>query len=189
MIATQPLTLQEFLKLPETKPASEYIAGEICQKPMPKSKHSRLQSKLLLEINEIVEEPKIAYAFPELRCTFGDRSIVPDVAILRWERIEFDPNGEPIDDVTIAPDWLIEILSPEQSANRVAGKILHSLQHGCQLGWLLDASDRSILVFLPDKLPELFMGDHPLPVPDNMPLMLTAEQVFSWLKMQADKSA
>jgi Uma2 family endonuclease len=186
MIATRPLTLEAFLQLPETEPASEYIAGEIYQKPMPKSKHARLQARLMRSINEVAEEPKIAYAFPELRCTFGGRSLVPDIAVLRWERIEFDANGEPVDDVTIAPDWLIEILSPEQSANRVAGKILHSLQHGCQLGWLLDASDRSILVFMPDKAPKLFMGSDLLPVPDNMPLLLTAEQVFGWLRMQAN---
>jgi len=31
----QKLTLEEFLKLPETKPASEYIGGQIIQKPMP----------------------------------------------------------------------------------------------------------------------------------------------------------
>jgi len=30
-----PLTLEEFLTLPETKPASEFINGEIVQKPMP----------------------------------------------------------------------------------------------------------------------------------------------------------
>ena len=42
-IATGRMTLEEFLKLPETKPASEYIEGEIIQKPMPKTKHSCLQ--------------------------------------------------------------------------------------------------------------------------------------------------
>jgi Uma2 family endonuclease len=188
MNATQPMTLEAFLQLPETEPVSEFMAGKIYQKPMPKSKHARLQARLMQSINEVAEEPKIAYAFPELRCTFGDRSIVPDVAVLQWERIEFDASGEPVDDVTIAPDWLIEILSPEQSANRVASKILHSLQHGCQLSWLLDTSDRSILVFLPDQLPALFTGDHSLPVPDGIPLTLTAEQVFGWLKMQASST-
>jgi Uma2 family endonuclease len=33
------LTLAEFLQLPETKPASEYIDGQIIQKPMPQGKH------------------------------------------------------------------------------------------------------------------------------------------------------
>ncbi|NEP90999.1 MAG: hypothetical protein F6K18_31610 [Okeania sp. SIO2C2] len=36
---SKPLTLQEFLQLPETKPAHEYINGEIIQKPMPKGRH------------------------------------------------------------------------------------------------------------------------------------------------------
>jgi Uma2 family endonuclease len=37
---SKPLTLEEFLKLPETKPASEYIDGETIQKLMPQGKHS-----------------------------------------------------------------------------------------------------------------------------------------------------
>ena len=73
------LTLEEFLKLPETKPASLYIDGEIILKPMPKTRHSRLQAKLIDGINEVTEKRQIAYAFPELRCTFGGRSIVPGV--------------------------------------------------------------------------------------------------------------
>jgi Uma2 family endonuclease len=32
---TKSFTLEEFLKLPETKPSSEYINGQIIQKPMP----------------------------------------------------------------------------------------------------------------------------------------------------------
>lgn len=182
-IATQPITLEEFLKLPETKPASEYIEGEIIQKPVPKSKHSRLQLRVCNAINEVTETPKIAYAFPELRCTFAERSIVPDIAVLLWNRIKFDDYGEPVDDVRVAPDWTIEILSPEQSSNRVVGKILHCMRHGCQLGWLIDPDDRSILVFLPNQQPELCTDSDRVPVVDKIPLDLTAKQVFSWLKM------
>lgn len=180
------LTLEEFLKLLETKPASEYIDGKIIQKPMPKARHSRLQSKLINAVNEVTEERQIAYAFPELRCTFGERSIVPDVAVLRWEHIEFDENGEPIDDVLISPDWMIEILSPDQSSNRVTGNILHGLKYGCQLGWLLDPDDRSILVFQPKQQPELRQGKDDLIVLDGIELNLTVEQVFGWLKMKGE---
>lgn len=83
------LTLQEFLQQPETKPAREYINGEIIQKPMAKGRHSRLQGKLCATINQISENTKIAYGFPELRCSFGARSTVPDVSVFRWERIPF----------------------------------------------------------------------------------------------------
>ncbi|TAG68316.1 MAG: Uma2 family endonuclease [Oscillatoriales cyanobacterium] len=186
-IATERITLEEFLKLPETKPASEYIEGEIIQKPMPKTKHSRLQGRFLRTINEVVEEPKIAYAFPELRCTFGGRSIVPDISVLLWEQIQFDESGELVDNVLIAPYWAIEILSPEQSSNRVTKKIIHCLEHGCQLGWLVDPGDRSILAFLPNQQPQFCEGSDVVPVPEIIPLNITAEQVFSWLRMQASE--
>ena len=52
-VITQSLTLEEFLKLPETKPVSEYINGEIIIKPMPKGKHSRLQLKLCNSVNDV----------------------------------------------------------------------------------------------------------------------------------------
>ena len=95
-IAQPSLTLAEFLAQPETKPAQEYIDGDILQKPRPKIKHSRLQLKLCNAINAIAEPDRIAYAFPELRCTFGNRSLVPDIVILLWSNIPWDETGERI---------------------------------------------------------------------------------------------
>jgi Uma2 family endonuclease len=90
------VSLAEFLSQSETKPASEYIDGRIVQKPMPKTRHSRLQGKFINVLNRVAEPKRIAYAFPELRCTFGNRSIVPDITVLRWENIKvFQPNRQP----------------------------------------------------------------------------------------------
>ncbi|MFN9817256.1 MAG: Uma2 family endonuclease, partial [Pseudanabaena sp.] len=38
-VSTNNLSIEEFLALPETKPASEYIDGQIYQKPMPQGQH------------------------------------------------------------------------------------------------------------------------------------------------------
>lgn len=81
------ITLEEFLQWPGTKPPYEYMNGEIIQKPIPKGRHSCLQGKLCTVINGITEEEKIALAFPELRCTFGNRSIIPDIAVFQWENV------------------------------------------------------------------------------------------------------
>ena len=180
---TQPITLEEFLKLPETKPASEYIEGAIVQKPMPKGRHSRLQSKLGAAINHVAEEAIFAYAFPELRCSFGDRSIVPDVAIFLWQRIPFTTTGEVPDNFELPPDWTIEILSPEQKTNKVIGNILYCLNRGSRLGWFVDPDDLSILVFLSNQQPILLQGSEFLPVLPEIELALTVDQVFGWLKM------
>ena len=180
---SQPLTLQEFLQLPETKPASEYINGKIIQKPMPKGRHSRLQGKLCATINQVAEEPKIAYAFPELRCSFGGRSIVPDVAVFQWDRIPFTPTGEVPDNFDLPPDWTIEILSPDQRPNKVLGNILHCLEHGSHLGWFIDPDDLSILYFQPQQQPVLCQTDQALAIFPDLELTLTVNQVFDWLKM------
>ncbi len=178
----QSITLEEFLKLPETKPASEYVNGEIIQKPMPKGRHSRLQGKLCATVNLVAEDAKIAYAFPELRCSFGGRSIIPDVAIFYWNRIAFNADGEVADNFELPPDWTIEILSPEQKPNKVIGNILHCLSYGCRLGWFLDPDDGSILQFLPGQQPELLQGSDLLLVLEDIQLELTVSQVFGWLK-------
>lgn len=103
-IPSKLLTLAEFLTLPETEPASEFINGEILQKPMPKGKHSIIQSELVSIINIVLKPKKIARAFPELRCTFAEKSIVPDVSVFTWERIPRDRNGEVSNIFTIAPN-------------------------------------------------------------------------------------
>lgn len=181
---SQKYSLAEFLTLPETKPASEYINGNIQQKPMPQGKHSTLQGRLVTEINRVGQPEKRAYAFPELRCTFSDRSLVPDIAVFEWRNIPVDENGEIQNRFSLAPDWVIEILSPEQSPPRVIEKILFSLQQGSQLGWLIAPDDYSVTVFHPDRLAEFKEQDDrlpPLPVLDNW--QLTAAELFSWLRL------
>lgn len=101
---------------------------------MLKARPSRLQSKLINAISEVVEARQIAYAFPELRCTFGGRVIVLDIAVFHWQNLELDEKEEPLDNVCAASDWTIEILSTDHSSNRVIGNIFHCLKYGCQLG-------------------------------------------------------
>lgn len=174
-------TLGEFLQLPETKPASEFINQKITQKPMPQGEHSRLQIKLCTVINQIAEKPKIAYAFPELRCTFGGQSIVPNISVFRWERIPVQSSGRIANRFEIHPDWAIEILSPDQQQTLVLSKLLHCSQNVTELGWLIDSETESILAIFPNQRVEIFQGATQLPVMNGIPLELTAEQIFSWL--------
>lgn len=143
----------DVLKLPETKPASEYIDSEIIQKPMPQGKHSIIQAEFVTRVNAVVKPQKIACAFPELRCTFSGRSIVPDVSVFAWERIPMDENGDVANVFTSAPNRAIEIFSPEQSQTKVVKKILHCLRNGTSMGWLVDPDDRSVIAYPPGKQP------------------------------------
>ncbi|MEY2856701.1 MAG: hypothetical protein RLZZ74_1011 [Cyanobacteriota bacterium] len=177
------LTLGEFLAIPETKPASEYINGKIIQKPMPKGKHSTIQGELIIALNGSLKPSRTARAFPELRCTFGERSTVPDVVVFTWDRIPRDDDGAIADSFQAAPDWTIEILSPDQSHTRVTRNILHCLDHGTQLGWLIDPSEQSVFAYYPRQQPAFFEDVNAvLPVPDfAQSFQLTLGELFNWL--------
>jgi Uma2 family endonuclease len=182
-IPSKSITLEEFLALPETKPASEYIDGQIIQKPMRKGKHSVIQGELILAINSVLKSQKTARAFPELRYTFGGRSTVPDVAVFTWDRIPRDDNGEIANAFQKALDWTIEILSPDQSQTKVTRNILHCLDNDTQLGWLIDPSEQSVLVYFPQQKPA-FLAEttDTLPVPQFAnDFELTLGELFGWL--------
>ncbi len=183
---TKNLTLEYFLALPETKPASEYIDGKIVQKPVPQGKHSVLQTKLIIFINSLLLESKIAIALSELRCTFGGRSIVPDVVVLKNENIPKDDDGEVSNVVITAPDLVIEILSPDQSTIKVIKNILHCLDNGTEVGWLIDPAEKTILVYQPDKQVQVVdILEDELIVPEfARSVKLTAGDIFGWLKLE-----
>src|SRR6476469_2914044 len=101
----QTLTLEDFLALPETEPASEYIDRQITQKPMPQGEHSAIQTELAAAINATLRSQRIARAFSELRCTYEGRSIVPDVSVFVWSRIPRQENGAVANVFPITPDW------------------------------------------------------------------------------------
>ncbi|MEH2366764.1 Uma2 family endonuclease [Nostoc sp.] len=177
------ITLAEFLMLSETKPASEYINGEIIQKPMPQGKHSTIRGEMISTINSIVKPKRIARVFPELRCTFGGRSIVPDVSVFTWQRIPRDQNGKVANVFQAASDWTIEILSPDQRQTKVTKNILHCLNYETQMGWLIDPEEQTVFVYIRNQQPVMLDElEGLLPVPDFVSeLRLTVGDLFGWL--------
>ena len=177
------LTLEEFLALPETEPASEYVDGHIIQKPMPQGKHSSIQTELSTTVNAKLRSQRVARAFSELRCTFRGRSIVPDVSVFVWARISRDENGEIANVFQLEPDWTVEILSPDQSQTKVTKNILHCLDYGTEMGWLIDPDEKTIFVYQPQQQTLVFdLPEQLIPVPSFAnELSLTVEDVFNWL--------
>lgn len=177
------ISLEEFLELPTTKPASEYIDGQVIQKPIPQGEHSTIQRGLTRAIDDTLSPAQVAHAYPELRCTFGGRSTVPDIAVFRWEHIPRQSNGRVANRFDLPPDWTIEILSPDQKQTKVTRNILHCLAHGTEMGWLIEPEESCVFVYYPHQAAQFF--DEPqvlLPVPGfAVDVKLTVEQLFDWL--------
>jgi Uma2 family endonuclease len=152
---------------------------------MPQGKHSLLRLELIRFINSMLMESSIAIAFPELRCTIGGRSIVPDVVILENKNIPKDDDGEIANVVTTAPNWVIEILSPDQSTTKVIKNIIHCLECGTEVGWLIDPAEKTIFIYQPDRQVQIVdILDKELLVPTFADsVKLTAGEIFNWLKL------
>ncbi len=176
MATTTQCTLQDFLKLPniEESPAWEFVDGKANQKPMPTAHHSILQKRLTAAIDQANSPYE---AFPELRCVLSNNSVVPDITVIHQTRI-------PSENIAVegAPDWMIEILSPEQSTTKLIEKIQTCLQEGTKLGWLIDSEEQVIIVLWPDTRMALLKNSDRLPVLDDIPLDLTVAQVFNWVQ-------
>lgn len=180
--AAKTLTLEEFLRLREKKPALEFEEGRVTQKVSPKTKHSRLQYRLSEAVNVLAEPAKLAFAFPELRETYAERSYVPDVSVFTWQRLPRDEHGELLDDVFVPPDIAIEILSPGQNVNALVRRCLWYVGNGVRLALLVDPYARTVRRFLPDEQPITLTGADPVDFGDILPgFDLTVEQLFASL--------
>lgn len=170
-------SLEIFLRQPniETSPAWEFIQGQPQQKPMPTLFHSRLQRNL---VNYINNQSKAYEAIQELRCIVPPFSPVPDIAVVKSDRL-----GNEDGPLQGSPDWLIEIRSPEQSTLDLQGKILHCLSNGTQLAWLIDIQRQQIWVWENQELPLIYGETDTPPTLDNIS-GLTVEAIIAMTRQR-----
>jgi Uma2 family endonuclease len=149
MAATSRLTLEQFLKLEETEPASEYACGEVVQKPMPNRHHAAIQLFIGTMLFTFLTRTRIGRAFTEFRCIFGplgqERTYVPDLTYVANEHLSAELY------LREAPDLAVEILSPDQDAGRFLDKIQFYLRHGVRLVWVVDPVRETVTVLLPGE--------------------------------------
>jgi Uma2 family endonuclease len=144
----------------------------------------RLNLTWITELQSALQSVGDRYqVMPELRCIFGDHLIVADVAVIDRERVVLMDESEPIDQFWAAPDWIIQVLLPKQSLNRVMEPLLHSCQFGNRLAWVVDPYEEAILSLFPDRQPLICRRADPLLCLPDLPLTLTAEQIFGWLRV------
>ena len=185
------MTLEEFLRLPgiDERPYKEFVDGRVETKMSPQKKHGLITLYLLNHMLQYAGTRRHGLPFPELRCTFAGRSIIPDIAYLLDEHIEVDEGGEVLDPTLHPPDLHVEIVSPDQSARKCREKIVFSTSNGCPLGWLIDPIRRTVHVFRPGRPAELIPADGVLEGDPVLPgYRLAVSELFGWLKARSPRT-
>jgi Uma2 family endonuclease len=118
---------------------AELFDGDLYASPRPAAPHSRAASVLgakLLGAFDIRDDGLGEWLFldePELH--FGKDVVVPDLAGWRRERMPETPDAAYI---TLAPDWICEVLSPSTETLDRGSKLRVYAREGIAHAWLAD---------------------------------------------------
>ena len=126
-------TLEEFLRLPETKPALEFDHGIVQQKVSPTTEHSVLQKHLV----KLLDAIDVGQAFPELRTVLPTASKVPDVAFYVTAKLPISPTRRWLRYPEWAPTVAVEIANPDQDLDELHDKCRFYVQEGSKLALLV----------------------------------------------------
>jgi Uma2 family endonuclease len=178
---TAPSPLDQFLRLPESRPSMDYYNGRAIQKMSPRLRHSIIQTEMIIKLTEHARPSRLGGVFSELRCNLGDCSFVFDLCFFLQERLPKVEKDERAD-VTIAPDLAIEILSPGQTIGELRQKFQAALRNGVRLGWLIAPRRKQILVFRGSDRPQVFKPGDILTGGEILPhFTISVEEIFGWL--------
>jgi len=186
--APTPLSLAEFLQLPENDGILELVDGEVIRKVSPKFFHAKLAGilyTLLLEYTQGRGELGVEWAVILQK---GDRDWVPvpDLTYLSYERLGDRPLGN--EACPIPPDLVVEILSPGQSFGAIVQKATDYLKAGVGRVWILEPEAQCLTVFAADGLPQTYRDDIPIADPTLPNLTLTVRSLFQRAGLPAQAS-
>jgi Uma2 family endonuclease len=143
------MTFAEFQQLPNPPEGFrlELRHGELFQLPPPKFEHSRVQWQLRRLLERAAGDAAIVTTEFGFRPTPENEYLITDVAFAstkRWNST--DPNGY----FSGAPEIVIEVLSPSNTAIEMLDERNTCLENGSREFWIVDTDHRQVEVSTPD---------------------------------------
>jgi Uma2 family endonuclease len=146
--ARRPATWEDLLQTPDDGRVYEILDGQLESSPRPLPRHGRTQARLAATLGPfdsgdgglggwwLIIEPEVRLAPHQI--------VVPDLVGWRRERMPRVPQGRPID---VVPDWVCEIVSPNDRGRDRVRKANIYLKSGVPHYWILDPGARTLEAF------------------------------------------
>ena len=146
-VARKVATYDDVLAAPSHMVA-EIVDGELILSPRPASRHGAAASTLSEELGPPFKRGRggpggwIIIYEPEIH--LSSNVLVPDLAGWRRERMPLLPDAPFL---TLAPDWICEVLSPGSARFDRKRKMPLYSQEGVRNAWLVDPVERTLEVY------------------------------------------
>jgi Uma2 family endonuclease len=173
------MTFAEFEKLPDPQSCRyELRHGELVAMPPPVHRHVWLQYRIRRLLEDRAPEGDIVREEMPFRLMPDHEYWVADIAYMpraKWDRI--DLKGY----LDCAPDLVVEILSPSNTAAEMNDRKKTFLEAGCREFWVVDAVNRQIDVSTPDGVTTTYRAGQAIPLPLFGSGALPVDDVFDGL--------
>jgi len=141
----KPYSIDDIYSLPDGKRA-ELIDGQIYYMAPPSTRHQRILSFLHLEIGNYIRSNKgtcEVFPAPFAVFPFADDSkyLEPDISVV-CDKYKLNEQG-----CSGAPDWIIEIVSPDSRRMDYYTKLSLYRSAGVREYWIVDPMKQTILVY------------------------------------------
>jgi Uma2 family endonuclease len=149
--AKKPATYADIEALPEHL-VGEIIDGELFVSPRPRPVHARAEGKIHADLDGAFDRlpggpggpPGGWWLLIEPELHLEKHVMVPDIASWRRERMPEFPREVGI---TLAPNWVCEVLSPSTAQLDRTKKLMKYFSLGVEWVWLVDPVLRTVEVF------------------------------------------
>lgn len=149
---TRYVTVEEFMQFPATANREELVRGEVRVNPPPFTAHGVVNMNVSGILRNYVREHRLGMCFadgtgfqlPNLEHTVRG----PDAAFVAADRLP--PEGIGPGYLRIAPDLVVETLSPSDTAWEIDEKVDDYLSSGTRVVWLIDPRTRRVTIVSAD---------------------------------------
>jgi len=145
MATTKLWTIEEVARLPDDAFRYALIRGVLYRMPPPKARDGRIISTMTRHVGNFVDERHLGVIYDQSGFIFTldpDTLLGPDLSFVRQDRVPDDEDAYPI----LAPDLVVEVVSPSQSGPSIAEKTAIYLEAGVRLVWIFEPDQRVVLV-------------------------------------------
>jgi Uma2 family endonuclease len=164
------LTADELLQLHIPDKRVELVRGMLVVREPAGGRHGRIALNLALQLGNYVNAHRLGSVYAaETGFTLTrapDTVRAPDVAFVRRERV---PTPEPTGFPNLAPDLVVEVLSPGDRPGEILAKVGDWLSAGTRLVWVVDSDRRAARVYRRDGTEAIVAGDQVLDGEDVLP--------------------
>lgn len=170
MATTTLMTAEELACLPETEERIELVRGEVRRMPPANPAHGRRAARAVYILTHYADTHDLGSVYTaDAGFILGrgpDTVRAPDVAFVRKERMESEPERGYWE---LAPDLVVEVVSPSESADDLQEKVTDYLSAGTRLIWALFPRNRTASVYRPDGTIRLLHENDRLDGEDVLP--------------------